>query len=441
MSMHIIFPGPRTTIQDNGRLGYQNSGFAPSGFIDRVASRMANALVDNKDSEAVLEFCFMGPVLRFDEEVNIAVCGGDFGIDVDGTMYGADRAVHVPAGATVRITTGTVGIYGSLAVGGGLDIPLVMGSRSTNLRCGIGGYMGRALMAGDMIGLRHPENGKQDLSWRWVPARKLVSLNDTEITKVRVIPGPQEDMFTEKGIRTFYESSYEVTTHSDRMGYRLKGPEVESFHGCDILSDGIVNGSIQIAGTGEPIVMMADRQTTGGYAKIASIINVDIPLFAQLRPGQKVRFVRCTVQEAQRLIREVHQEWTEHRRKLDEEKLAREKREAELHSQTAAAPVRPAEPVKKAPVRTPVDMVSATGPSAAQKERKPASMPVPKAPAAWNMPPAGGSAARSAESMDPDEDGRRGCGWDRGSLDWRKAPRPSWKGFQTGISRWRRAGR
>ncbi|MBR2187892.1 MAG: biotin-dependent carboxyltransferase family protein [Eubacterium sp.] len=316
MAMHVIFPGPRTTIQDKGRLGYQNSGFAPSGFIDRVASRMANVLVNNADSEAVIEFCLAGPILRFDEEVNIAVCGGDFSIEFGGTSYPANKAVHVPAGQTVTIKTGKVGTFGSIAVGGGLDIPEVMGSRSTNVRCGIGGYKGRALEAGDVIELRHPGYGKQNLSWRWVPERKLVSPDDEDVTKVRVIPGPQEDMFTENGIRTFYESEYVISNHSDRMGFRLRGPAVESINGCDILSDGIVNGSVQISGTGEPIVMMADRQTTGGYAKIASIINVDIPLFAQLRPKQVVMFERCTVQEAQRLIREADRAWKEHCRKL-----------------------------------------------------------------------------------------------------------------------------
>ena len=197
-----------------------------------------------------------------------------------------------------------------------------MGSRSTNLRCGIGGYKGRALMAGDVIALRNPENGRKDLSWRWVPPRRLVSPDDPETTKVRVIPGPQEDMFTEEGLRTFYESTYVITSHSDRMGYRLTGPKVEAVNGYDILSDGIVNGSVQISGAGEPIVMMADRQTTGGYAKIASLINVDIPLFAQLRPGQEVMFVRCTVQEAQKLMREADRKWKEHCRILEKSKPA-----------------------------------------------------------------------------------------------------------------------
>ena len=318
MAMHVIFPGPRTTIQDRGRLGYQNSGFAPGGFIDRVASEMANLLVGNEASEAVLEFCLMGPTLQFDETVNIAVCGGDFEIVFDGMAFSADKAVRVPAGSTVKIKTGKTGIYGSIAVGGGLDIPVVMGSRSTNLRCGIGGFEGRALQAGDTIGLRDPGNGKKDMSWRWVPSRKLISPDDHEVAKVRVIAGPQEEMFTEEGLRTFYGSAYEITALSDRMGYRLEGPKVEAADGYDILSDGIVNGSVQISGNGQPIVMMADRQTTGGYAKIATVISADIPLFAQLRPGQKVQFEKVTVRKAQELIRDWDRMWKEHCRMLEE---------------------------------------------------------------------------------------------------------------------------
>ena len=307
MAIHVIFAGARTTVQDKGRLGYQNSGFAPNGFIDRFASHMANALVNNDENEAVLEFCLVGPILTFDEEANIAVCGGDFSLKVGSRTYPAGRAVHIRPGETVQVVTGQVGTFGSLAIGGGLDIPLVMGSRSTNVRCGIGGYKGRALENGDVIKLRNPKYGKQNLEDRRIPARTLPT--EESVLAVRVIPGPQEDAFTEEGIKTFYGSEYEMTNSSDRMGFRLDGPEVASKHGSDILSDGIVLGSIQISGKGKPIVMMADRQTTGGYAKIATIINVDIPTFAQLRPGQKVRFVRCTVEEAQEAYRDYHKKW------------------------------------------------------------------------------------------------------------------------------------
>ncbi|MGI6021469.1 MAG: biotin-dependent carboxyltransferase family protein [Lachnospiraceae bacterium] len=307
MGIHVINAGPRTTIQDKGRMGYQNSGFAPSGFMDRFACRRANVLVNNEDTEAVIEFCIQGPMLKFDEAANIAVSGGNFKISVDGAIHDADTAIHVKAGQTVMIITGTIGTFGSIAVGGGLAIPEIMGSRSTNIRCEIGGFNGRALKNGDVLEMRNPGYAAQNLSYRRLPARKLAAPG--EVLEVRVIPGPQDDAFTEKGIETFYSSEYTVTTHSDRMGYRLSGGKVETKNGSDIISDGIVLGSIQISGSGDPIVMMADRQTTGGYVKIATVIHVDLPQFVQLRPGQKVRFVPVTVQEAQQLYFECYERW------------------------------------------------------------------------------------------------------------------------------------
>ena len=313
MAMHVIFPGPRTTVQDEGRFGYQNMGFPSSGFMDRDASHMANVLVGNDEWEALLEFCLIGPILSFDEPVNLAVCGGDFSLEVEGRVYSAYRAVHVPSRKRVRVLTGEVGVYGSLAISGGLAIPRVMGSKSTLLRCGIGGYQGRALMAGDVIPLWDPEIGREDVSWRAVKDSSLELLFASwrqEVKKIRVIPGPQEEMFTGRGIETFYGSRYQVTGQSDRMGYRLSGPLVEAKQGYDILSDGIAMGSIQISGNGEPIVMMADRQTTGGYAKIATVCCVDLSLFAKFRPGQEVEFVRTSVQEAQRLLRKQEDKWS-----------------------------------------------------------------------------------------------------------------------------------
>ena len=314
MGIHVVFSGPRTTIQDKGRMGYQNLGFAPSGFMDRVAARRANLAVNNDEREAVIEFCLVGPSLFFDQPANIAVSGGDFQIRIGTHFYPPDTAVHIEAGHTANIITGKIGTFGCVAVGGGLDIPVIMGSRSTNLRCGIGGYQGRMLENGDILEMRNPRYAAQNLSNRKLPERKLTGPD--EVLTARVVRGPQEDCFTEAGIRTFYESEYMVSNLSDRMGFRLEGSEVETKNGSDIISDGIVLGSIQIAGNGKPIVMMADRQTTGGYAKIATIIHVDLPQFAQLRPGQKARFVPVTVQEAQQLYRQFYAEWNEMKREL-----------------------------------------------------------------------------------------------------------------------------
>lgn len=314
MSVRFVFAGPRTSIQDKGRMGFQNTGFAPSGFMDRVAARRANLIVNNNENEAIIEFCLVGPTMVFTTPANICVSGGDFTIRVGTEVYPADTAVHLEAGQMAAVLTGKVGTYGCIAIGGGLDIPEIMGSRSTNQRCSIGGYMGRKLENGDVLELRNPKYAAQNLSNRSLPERKLAGPD--EVLTVRVVPGPQEEYFTEAGIKTFYENVYSVTNLSDRMGYRLEGPVVETVNGSDIISDGIVLGSVQIANNGNPIVMMADRQTTGGYAKIATVIHVDIPQFAQLRPGQKVHFQAVTVQEAQELYREFYRDWAKLKRRL-----------------------------------------------------------------------------------------------------------------------------
>ncbi|MDO4490924.1 MAG: biotin-dependent carboxyltransferase family protein [Lachnospiraceae bacterium] len=314
MSINFVFAGPRTTIQDKGRMGYQNTGFAPSGFMDRTAARRANLVVNNDEREAIIEFCLVGPTMLFTAPANICVSGGDFKIKIGRDEYPADTAVHVEAGQTASIMTGNVGTYGCIAVGGGLAVPEIMGSRSTNLRCSIGGFRGRQIMNGDQLELRNPRYAAQNLSGRRLPERKLPTMD--EVLTVRVIPGPQQEAFTEAGLNTFYNSEYKVSNLSDRMGFRLEGDVVETKNGSDIISDGIVLGSVQIAGNGNPIVMMADRQTTGGYAKIATVIHVDIPQFAQLRPSQRVRFQAVTVQEAQKLYREYYEEFARLKRSL-----------------------------------------------------------------------------------------------------------------------------
>lgn len=302
MSIQVISPGPRTMVQDFGRFGYQSSGFASSGVMDREAMRRANLLVNNDDDEAVLEFCLVGPIFHFENEANIAVSGGDFIVRVGARTLKSDTSIKVYKGEMVTIMPGSQGTFGVIAIGGGLDIPTVMGSKSTNAKCKVGGYKGRALEKGDVLELRRPGFGHQWHTWRTLPDRKLPTMD--EVTEIRVIPGPQDDLFTEAGTKTFYTETYEVTPQSDRMGFRLSGPFVETKNGSDIISDGIAFGSIQIPGNGMPIVMMADRQTTGGYAKIATVAGIDLPLFAQLRPGMKVRFAPITVQEAGRLYRE-----------------------------------------------------------------------------------------------------------------------------------------
>ena len=306
MSIFVKKPGLSTTVQDLGRTGHLNSGFSPNGAMDRHAASVANILVGNKRDAALLEFVLAGPTLRFTKKTFIALTGADFQASIDGAPAPLNQAIPVEAGSLLTCSAAANGMFGYLAVaGGGLDVPLVMGSASTNSKCGIGGWKGRALAYGDCIPT------VSDLAFLPnLAARKTAGANGASTEKaviLRVIPGPQEELFTEQGIRTFYGQQYETTSKSDRMGYRLDGPVIETKHGSDIASDGIAFGAVQVPAHGRPIIMLADRQTTGGYAKIGTVASIDIPKLVQCRPGQPIRFKRISVQEAQALYREEEQ--------------------------------------------------------------------------------------------------------------------------------------
>lgn len=284
MAIEVIYPGFLTTIQDLGRFGYQKLGIPVSGAMDTAAYEAANRLCGNVNGEAVLEMTMLGGRYVFHDPAVIAITGADMHPTVNGMDVPMYTQLHVQAGDRLDLHSVDNGCRTYLAVAGGLDIPAVMGSRSTHIRCRIGGVEGRALKRGDII-----PTGTKDPSE--LPSAKQLAqpVYEKEIT-VRVIPGPQDDCFTEKGRETFYSSSYIVTQQSDRMGVRLKGAQIESKEGTDIVSDGIVFGSIQVTGAGLPIVLMADRQTTGGYAKIATVVSEDLPLLAQAAPDTIVHF-------------------------------------------------------------------------------------------------------------------------------------------------------
>lgn len=297
-------PGVITTVQDRGRFGYQGSGFATNGVMDHRAFTIANLLVENRPNAPVLEFALAGPLLRFTTNTIVAIAGGDFSPTLDGTPVPSYTALMVRRGSILRFGAPKTGCYGYLAIAGdSVRVPEVMGSRSTNLKCEFGGWKGRSLIIGDYL----PFTTKSmdflpNLGSHHIDDDAYYEFDRDEIV-VRVIPGPQDDMFTDKGIETFYRETYLTTTKCDRMGYRLDGPEIETKHGSDIISDGIAFGAIQVPSHGRPIIMLADRQTTGGYAKIGTVATVDIPKLVQRPPGSSVRFEPITVQEAQRLIR------------------------------------------------------------------------------------------------------------------------------------------
>ena len=294
-----------TTVQDLGRCGYMASGFQQRGAMDRFAAEAANLLVDNSERDGVLEMTMLGVKIYFDEDNVIAITGAEF--TPTETDFETGEVTELPMNRAIRIKKGDVldcgsaksGLRGYLAVAGGFDIAPVMGSMSTNLKCKTGGFEGRKLRTGDVIPLRHPLGWLFSMVGRVYEPEKRA---DGTVT-IHVIPGPQDDYFSDKGKDTFYSEVYSVTADSVRMGLKPDGAPVESIDGVDIISDGIVAGSAQIPSAGKPIIMMADRQTTGGYAKIATVITSDLPLLAQLRPGGTLRFKKVDLQYAVKRIK------------------------------------------------------------------------------------------------------------------------------------------
>ena len=299
LRIKVLSPGPLSTVQDAGRFGYMRSGFSPNGAMDGYSMALANILVGNLPGEGVIEMTMLGMHVSFDGDALIAATGADMAPTLNGEEMPMYRAVTVHAGDVVRFGAARSGMRAYLAVAGGFDLPLVMGSMSTNLKCALGGFRGRKLQAGDVIGLR------ASFDATLLGQRQAESENDypAAIT-VRVLLGPQDDHFTDKGIATFLKSRYTVSGQSDRMGVRLEGAKIENKNGVDIISDGVATGSVQIPAAGTPIIMMADRQTTGGYAKIATVISADLKKIAQARPGTTVRFAAVTEKEALALKKE-----------------------------------------------------------------------------------------------------------------------------------------
>ena len=302
--MTVLSPGALSTVQDEGRFGYMSTGFSPSGAMDQFSMKIANILVGNAPGDGVIEMTMIGASVKFDCTSVIAVTGADMKPDINGKEIKMYKSVEVSAGDVLTFKAAVGGMRSYLAVAGGFDLSLVMGSMSTNLKCAIGGFEGRKLMRGDEIPLR------QSISHELIGKRKTSEPEKIgDSIAVRVMLGPQDDYFTDKGINTFLSSEYTVSDKSDRMGVRLEGEPVENVSGVDIISDAIATGAVQIPASGTPIIMMADRQTTGGYAKIATVISADLKKIAQARPGTKIRFEAVSEKEAVRL------------KKIDEKKL------------------------------------------------------------------------------------------------------------------------
>jgi len=283
------------TIQDLGRYGYQKLGVPVSGVMDDYSARLANFLVGNDENRALLEFVLQGPTIKFHASSVFAVAG-DVDVYLNGVKISPWKSYWAKRGDILEVGTLKSGVYGYIAFAGGIDVLKILGSASTYVRANLG----NPLKAGDKLKLGYAiltgKEGKE-LPEDFIP--KYLNENG-----IRVVLGPQLEHFTEEGIDTFLSSIYEVTRNSDRMGYRLEGPKIEhSKLGADIITDAIPLGAVQVPANGKPIIMLADRQTTGGYAKIAVVAKVDVPRVAQTRIGGKLKFKAVDVEDAQKLLR------------------------------------------------------------------------------------------------------------------------------------------
>jgi antagonist of KipI len=296
--IELLEPGPQTTVQDLGRRGQLRYGIPPSGPMDAFAFVLANRLAGNADVAAALECTLAGPRFRVDSPCAIAVTGADMPVAVNGQPAESWSTLLLCAGDMVKIGTARSGLRAYVAFSGGLDVALRLGSRSTYLRGRLGGLEGRALQKGDRLATL-PADLPQV---RAMPRHRLPAYPAE--THVRVVLGPQHDRFTPAGIETFLHSSYTLQPQSDRMGARLRGNRIEHVRGHDIVSDGIALGSVQVPGDGQPIVLLVDRQSTGGYTKLATVCSFDIGRIAQLRPGQCLRFEAIDIAQAHALLRE-----------------------------------------------------------------------------------------------------------------------------------------
>ena len=293
-SLRVVAPGMHTSLQDLGRIGVQHLGVPVSGALDTEALRLANLLAGNAEGEVALEIMHLGPTLEVcGDSVRVALAGGSAAIEIpgQGARLPGFRSVRLQRGDQVRVNATGDSASAYLAVEGGFQVPEVLGSRSTYARGRFGGHKGRALAADDVLALRKAEASAR-------PERQLAQAGLPRPGLLRVILGPQDDFFTTEGIAALREGTFCVTRAADRMGMRLDGPPLAHRDQFNIVSDAIAPGAIQVPGDAQPVILLADRQTTGGYPKIATVISTDLPGLGRLRPGDRIGFQTVTIAEA-----------------------------------------------------------------------------------------------------------------------------------------------
>lgn len=295
VKIDIVHAGILTTVQDLGRAGFREFGVSLGGALDSHAMRVANLLAGNDESAAGLEITFGGVTIRFHDERLIAWCGGDFDFAMP-----AGHAVRIRPGDELAIAQPKVGCRCWLAISGGIDVPIVLGSRSTDLRGQFGGFEGRALRDGDALPLKEERSTMTEEISAWSAPREWTRTAEEEPT-LRIVRGSDWEMFDGFSLTNVH---YDVTPDSNRMGLRLDGPALPRKNDVDLTSEAVAPGTIQVPPSGQPIVLLGDCQTIGGYPKIAHVITVDLPRAAQLRPGDRVRFREVSPGEAPALLRQ-----------------------------------------------------------------------------------------------------------------------------------------
>jgi antagonist of KipI len=302
--MRVPKPGLLTTVQDLGRPGFQQYGIVVGGALDAFAARAANLCVGNDDNAALLEMAQTGPDIVFDHDTLVAWSGGDFDARAGGEPLPRDRAVRVAAGEIISFGPARAGLRAWMAVAGGIDVPLVMGSRTTYRRAGIGGHEGRPLVAGDNLKLFEPSPwAKQVLAALQASGRRAVTWTVRPETMgqpakpgvVRALRGPECDWFSKEAQQTFFNVAWRATNEADRMGVRLNGPALDRRREGEMISSSVNAGTVQVPPAGQPIVLLPSRQSVGGYPRIAGVVSVDLGRFTQLRPGDTVSFEETTL--------------------------------------------------------------------------------------------------------------------------------------------------
>lgn len=300
MSIEVVKAGAQTSFQDLGRQGFQRWGVPCNGVMDLRAHRLANWLVGNEAQEATLEATLLGPTLRFESAAMVAIAGGNLSPLIDGSPFSMETPVRVAANSVLALGAPRGGLRAYIAVQGGYALREVLGSASTNLRAGYGGADGMALKKGHRIPLK-PSGGRPSASAESVARFRLASARVHADAPVRIVAGREFDSFTEESVVALASQTYRILPQSDRMGFRLQGHALLRKAGRDLMSEAVTPGTLQVPPDGQPIVLMADCQTTGGYPRIANVAWVDLPIVAQRSPGAELRFEWIGLHEAQRL--------------------------------------------------------------------------------------------------------------------------------------------